>query len=211
MHQLANYAEKNAIQVLTSQKMKRRHLLQNSVLASSALTIPNPSTADRPKNGRPKKGIATKDGATRTNEKIVVAGAPINFKLLSKDTDGDLAILISSNNRNGGGPPLHVHHSLDEFFCVLGGEFAFQVGEEQTRLKPGDTMFVPRNVNHTFDCVSSQPGKLLVTIQPASNIEDFFRELSKLLPKIGMPDMAAMQKLYQAYDSTIVGPPLEVK
>lgn len=139
------------------------------------------------------------------------AGVPVNFKLLSQDTTGDLAIVVSSNNRNGGGPPLHVHHNLDEFFCVLEGEFLFQVGDEQTRLKPGDTMFVPRNVNHTFDCVSNQPGKLLVTIQPASNMDEFFRQVCKLIPDNGAPDMAAMQKLYQAYDSTIVGPPLEVK
>ncbi|GAB3643593.1 cupin domain-containing protein [Spirosoma arcticum] len=191
--------------------MKRRHFLQNTAFASSALIVSNASAADVSPVDRPTKGIATKDGAARNNEKIACAGEPVDFKLLSQDTTGDLAIFVSSNNRNGGGPPLHVHHKLDEFFCVLEGEFLFQVGDEKTRLKPGDTMFVPRTVNHTFDCVSSQPGKLLVTIQPASNMEEFFREVGKLLPETGAPDMAAMQKLYQAYDSTIVGPPLGVK
>lgn len=94
---------------------------------------------------------------------------------------------------------------------MLDGEFLFQVGDEQTRLKPGDTMFVPRTVNHAFTCVSSKPGKLLVTVQPASNMEEFFRGVAKLLPATGAPDMAAMQKLYAAHDSSIVGPPLQVK
>jgi uncharacterized cupin superfamily protein len=120
-------------------------------------------------------------------------------------------VFVSANNRKGAGPPLHVHQTLDEFFCVLEGEFLFQVGDEQTRLKPGDTMFVPRKVNHCFDCVSNEPGKLLVTIQPAANMEGFFRQLGKLLPEHGAPDMAAMQKLYQQHDSAIVGPPLGLK
>ena len=129
----------------------------------------------QPTAERPTKGIVTEDGVARNNEKIVCAGTPVDFKLLSTDTNGDLSVFVSSNNRKGNGPPLHVHQKLDEFFCVLEGEFMFQVGDEQTQLKPGDTMFVPRRVNHCFDCVSSQPGKLLVTIQPAANMEEFFR------------------------------------
>ncbi len=159
---------------------------------------------------RGKKGIAIKDGEAPNNEKIVCAVTPINFKVVSSDTNGDLSVFISSNNRKGDGPPLHVHQKFDELFCVLEGEFLFQVGDEQTRLKPGDTMFVPRTVKHCFNCTSSQPGKLLVTVQPANNMEVFFRGIAKLLPVAGSPDMVAMQALYKQHDSTIVGPPLAV-
>jgi mannose-6-phosphate isomerase-like protein (cupin superfamily) len=186
--------------------MKRRYFLQNSLLAPTALHLSTEPTTERPT-----KGIGLKDGVARNNEKINVAGTPVDFKLLSTDTNGDLAVFVSANNRKGNGPPLHVHQKLDEFFCVLEGEFAFQVGDEKTLLKPGDTMFVPRTVTHCFDCVSQQPGKLLVTIQPASNMEAFFREMGKLLPEQGAPDMAAIAKLYRHYDSAIVGPPLGVK
>jgi mannose-6-phosphate isomerase-like protein (cupin superfamily) len=162
---------------------------------------------------RPKTGIATKDGTARNNEKIVCASTPVDFKLLGTDTNGDMAVFVSSNNKAGNGPPLHVHQEMDEFFCVLEGEFMFQVGNEKTHLKPGDTIFVPRTVSHAFDCVSSEPGKLIVTIQPASNMEEFFRQLGKLLPRAdshitGMPDIAAINKLYAAHDSLILGPPL---
>jgi quercetin dioxygenase-like cupin family protein len=183
--------------------MQRRHFLQNSLLAPAALAIPTETTTERPKTG-----IATKDGAARNNEKIVCAGTPVDFKLLSTDTNGDMSVFVSSNNRPGNGPPRHVHQAMDEFFCVLEGEFNFLVGDERTRLKPGDTIFVPRQVSHAFDCVSQHPGKLLVTIQPASNMEDFFRQLGKLLPENGAPDVAALNKLYQQHDSAILGPPL---
>ena len=190
--------------------MKRRLFLHRS-LPLLALPLAALPAAPRPWASRPTRGIATPDGQAREHERIVVGQVPIQFKVLSKDTDGDLAAFVSSNNVPGFGPPLHVHHSLDEFFCVLAGEFAFQVGAEQTRLRPGDTILIPRNVPHAFDCVSARPGKLLVTMQPAHGMEDFFRQLAKLLPGTGTPDLAAIQQLYQAHDSTIVGPPLRLK
>ena len=150
----------------------------------------------------------TKDGAARNGETLVCATTAVDFKLLGTDTNGDMAVFVSSNNRRGNGPPLHVHQTMDEFFCVLAGEFMFQVGDETARLKPGDTVFIPRTVSHAFDCVSNEPGKLLVTIQPASNMADFFRQLGQLLPEAGAPDMAAIQKLYATHDSAVLGPPL---
>lgn len=194
--------------------MKRRLFLHRSL---PLLACPLASLAAVPKaralarTSRPTQGIATPDGQARDHERIVVGQVPILFKVLDKDTDGDMAAFVSSNNVPGFGPPLHVHHSIDEFFCVLAGEFAFQVGAEQARLHPGDTILIPRNVPHAFDCVSAQPGKLLVTMQPANHMANFFRQLAQLLPSTGTPDLEAIKKLYQAHDSTIVGPPLRLK
>ena len=191
--------------------MKRRLFLHRS-LPLLALPLAALPATPGPRTGRPTQGIATPDGQARDHERIVVGPVPILFKVLPKDTDGDLAAFVSANNVPGFGPPLHVHHSLDEFFCVLEGEFAFQVGADQTRLHPGDTLLIPRNVPHAFDCVSAQPGKLLVTMQPAHRMDNFFRQLAQLLPATGSPpDPEAIQRLYQAHDSTIVGPPLRLK
>jgi len=189
--------------------MKRRLFLHRSL---PLLALPLASMPALPRASPPPQSIATPDGQARDHERIVVGPVPILFKVLPKDTDGDLAAFVSANNVPGFGPPLHVHYSLDEFFCVLAGEFVFQVGADQTRLRPGDTLLIPRNVPHAFDCVSAQPGKLLVTMQPANHMDDFFRQLAQLLPGPGTPsDPEAIQKLYQAHDSTIVGPPLRLK
>lgn len=72
-------------------------------------------------------------------------------------------------------------------------------------------MYIPRDVRHAFDCVSEQPGKLLVVIQPARDMENFFRGVAELLAVPGAPDIAAMQKLYATHESAIVGPPVSVK
>ena len=191
--------------------MKRRLFLHCSLPLLALPLVAALPAVSRPQTKRSTKGIATPDGQAREHERILVGPVPIQFKVLSKDTDGDLAAFVSANNVPGFGPPLHVHHSLDEFFCVLAGEFVFQVGAEQTRLHAGDTLLVPRHVPHAFDCVSAQPGKLLVAMQPAHRMEDFFRQLAQLLPGTGTLDLAAIEKLYQAHDSTIVGPPLRLK
>ena len=183
--------------------MKRRNFLQKSLLAPATLTL-----AHVPTNERATNAILTKDGQARNQQSIDCAGTPVDFKLLSQDSDGAMSLFVSSKNRKGNGPPLHVHHDLDEFFCVLEGEFVFQTGNEKKQLNPGDTLFIPRTVPHTFDCVSTKPGKLLVTIQPARNMEAFFRQTGLLLAGPNAPDMAAMQALYKAHDSVILGPPL---
>jgi len=190
--------------------MKRRLFLHRSrpLLSFPLAGLPAAFPA---RASRPTKGIPTPDGQARDHERIVVGPVPILFKVLPKDTDGDLAAFVSANNVPGFGPPLHLHHSLDEFICVLEGEFAFLVGMEQTRLRPGDTIPIPRNVPHAFDCVSVRLGKLLVTMQLAHRMDDFFWQLARLLPATGSPDPVAIQQLYQAHDSTIVGPPLRLK
>ena len=190
--------------------MKRRLFLHRS-LPLLALPLGGLPATPPARASRSTKGIPTPDGQARDHERIVVGQVPIYFKVLPKDTNGDLAAFVSANNMRGSGPPLHVHHSIDEFFCVLEGEFAFLVGTEQTRLRPGDTILIPRNVPHAFDCMSTRPGKLLVTMQPAHRMDDFFRQLAQLLPAAGTPDPEAIQKLYQAHDATIVGPPLRLK
>lgn len=182
--------------------MKRRKFLQNS-LAVSAIS----ATAQA--NILPRKGFKVAALENRYKEHIVYGDVPVDFKLLSTDTDNRLSIFISSNNhKNGGRPPLHVHHTFDEFFCILSGEFVFLLEGEQIPAKTGDSIYIPRGVKHTFKCISDQPSTLLVGITPGKGMENYFAEMAKALTPQG-PDMAAMQAAYKKYDSEILGPPLD--
>ena len=187
--------------------MKRRQFMQNTLAASLPLAIANPNTTLTP----PKKGFKVSALAHRQPEKIAYGQIPIDFKLLSSDTENQLSVFISTNNTIGTGPPLHVHHTFDEFFCILDGEFAFMLDDERFSLQPGDTIFIPRNVRHTFGCMSQKPGSLLVNILPGKGMETFFAEMGKLMPAAGPPDLAAMQALYKRFDSEILGPPMGAK
>lgn len=154
------------------------------------------------------KGIKVADGDNRLHEKIILEGtSPIDFKVSGSDTGGQLAICTSSNNLKGiAAPALHLHPDLDETFFVLEGTFKFKVGDELFYLKVGDSMFIPRNVAHAFICISDIPGKLLIVVQPAGKLEDFFRAWSKfdkVTPEIAM-------QLMKENNMEVVGPPLMV-
>ncbi len=128
---------------------------------------------------------------------------------MGSDTEDRLSVFISTNNKKGFGPPLHVHHTFDEFFCVLDGKFLFQVDDEILSMENGDSLFIPRNVKHCFNYNGETSGTLLVSILPAKGMENYFAEMGKLLTGQGMPDMAALQKLFKSYDSEILGPPMK--
>jgi quercetin dioxygenase-like cupin family protein len=154
---------------------------------------------------RPKKGILVKDGENRLHESVKLDSVvSIDFKVLAKDTDGDLSVLLSSNNMKSTGPPIHIHPDFDETFYITTGEVRFKVGEENFLLKAGDSMFIPRNVPHAFIIISDTPASFLIVSQPAGKIEDFFRAYSKF--EKTSPEVAL--KLMGEHNMKVVGPPL---
>lgn len=185
--------------------MKRRKFLTNSLLASVVTNTSATELAATP----PKKSFKVTALEYRQKEKIIYGDVPVDFKLLSTDTENRFSVFISTNNRKGyGAPPLHVHYSFDEFFCVLTGEFVFLLDGERVSAKAGDTIFIPRGVKHTFTCLNDQPSALLVAITPGQGSEQYFVEMGKALTPQG-PDMAVMAGVYKKYNSEILGPPME--
>jgi mannose-6-phosphate isomerase-like protein (cupin superfamily) len=187
--------------------MERRKFVQSTLTLLAATSMASPILAQ--KNTPPKKGFKVKALDTRYKDKIVYGNIPIDFKLLSSDTEDRLSVFISSNNQKGFGPPLHLHHTFDEFFCVLDGTFVFELDSEIIKMDKGDSIFIPRNVQHRFNYDGETSGTLLVGITPAKDMEKYFTDMGKLLTGNGMPDMVAMQALYKRYNSVILGPPMK--
>lgn len=79
------------------------------------------------------------------------------------------------------GPPLHIHREEDEFFYVLGGEFAFQLRDCVKMAPTGSFVFIPKGAEHTFRNVSDTPGKLLGGVTPG-DFEDAFARLTREPP-----------------------------
>jgi mannose-6-phosphate isomerase-like protein (cupin superfamily) len=50
----------------------------------------------------------------------------------------------------GSEPALHVHHGSDETFYILEGKMRFLVGDQVIDAGPGDVVFGPRGIPHTF-------------------------------------------------------------
>ena len=73
-----------------------------------------------------------------------------------------------------GGPPLHLHFDQEEWFYVMEGEVAFQVGEQRVHLRGGESVLAPRRVPHTFSSVAATPSRLLIAFSPAGKMEQYF-------------------------------------
>jgi quercetin dioxygenase-like cupin family protein len=78
------------------------------------------------------------------------------------------------------GAPLHTHRREDEYSYVLEGRVGLQLGAEELEAGPGDLVFKPRDVPHTFWNAGDEPARLLELISPAG-FEHYFRELAPLL------------------------------
>ena len=155
------------------------------------------------------KGFKASAGEGRFHGHIHLKGVNNNVldvKVSGKDTDGGLAVFEQTSLSPGRGTPLHVHPFQDEVFYVLDGEYAFQVGEDRYQLKIGDSIFLPRKVPHAWTQVSPT-GKMMVTLQPAGKLEEFFVVMAALKNPPSKEEMAA---IFAAHEMEIVGPPLEV-
>jgi mannose-6-phosphate isomerase-like protein (cupin superfamily) len=93
--------------------------------------------------------------------------------------------------------PMHLHTREDEYSFVLEGTWGFQLGDEVVYAEPGDLVFKPRDVWHTFWNASDDPGRVLEIISPAG-FDRFFVEYAQLLER--EPDnLEAQGALAQRY------------
>lgn len=182
----------------------RRSFLQASLFQAAFAAFPAMTLAQENAAQKQAKAVCVKHGADRFHEELKLGGTnPYTCKVSTKDTNGAL-FLIEQKNLRKGGPPRHLHHSQDEWFYVIEGEFIAEVGNDKFRLEPGDSLFAPRRVPHAFARVGENDGRLLVGFQPAGAMEHFFHEIAK------MPDYAKDAKLYRACGLELLGPPLAV-
>lgn len=158
--------------------MKRKSFILSTLASGLLPALPFTALA----TDRPNKAFKVAAGKDRFNDSITTdPGNPDGIhdcKVSGKDTEGDLYIFEASRKTKGG-PDLHRHAALDEWFYILEGEYIFKVGEEEFRLKAGDSVFVPRTVYHQFALVSEEAGKMIGVLQPVGRMETLFHERSK--------------------------------
>jgi mannose-6-phosphate isomerase-like protein (cupin superfamily) len=129
----------------------------------------------------------------------------ITFKLTPQDSHG-LFIIENTFREKGGGPARHLHYDQDEWFYAVEGEFILEVGREEFRLKPGDSLLAPRRVPHVWAYTGGLCGRILIAFMPAGKMEAFFREVTKAN---AMPPQDP--ELWRAYGMELLGPPLVVE
>ncbi|WP_133271520.1 cupin domain-containing protein [Hymenobacter radiodurans] len=178
--------------------MKRRTFL------SLPLVLPAvPMLAVLPPANLPPKGIKVDANQDRFGQSFTFLGARFDLKVSGQDTAGAMSVYDTIRFEKTG-PMLHSHTDLDEWFFVTEGEFKFQVGTEQFRLKAGDSMFGPRNVPHAFVKTSEEPGRILIMHLPAGSMEEYFLQARQLKN----PTQAEREALLRKHNMIPTGPRL---
>lgn len=179
--------------------MKRSNFILTALLA-----LPIGSFAKTFRFFKLSKPFKVDAGKDRFDDDFVYRGNQFLLKVSGKDTDGDLCIYDTVRIKKGA-PRLHLHHSQDEWFLVLKGEFTFKVGDETFYLKEGDTLLRPRRIPHAFALTSEGEGRLLLTYQPAGSMEEFFKEARTMIN----PTEEQSKELFEKHDMELLGSPID--
>ena len=103
-------------------------------------------------------------------------GHLMSILISSKDTNGSFS-LIHGYEIKGLEPPPHIHTKEDESFYILDGEINYTVDKEVFNGKRGDWIFLPRNIQHSFQ-VQSDQAEVLIHLSPGG-FEEYFKEMSE--------------------------------
>jgi mannose-6-phosphate isomerase-like protein (cupin superfamily) len=172
--------------------------------ADKPRTNPAPETS---KGARAGKAVHVPNGKNRFEKELMIWGViPYQIKVSGKDTEESLFVFEHAKMSKGG-PPRHFHYEQDEWFYAMEGEFAFEVGDEKFVLRPGDSLFAPRKVPHVWAYVGDKPGTLLLAVQPAGSLEEFFMKSCDMTQP---PTPEEAEQLFAAHGMKVVGPPLSL-
>lgn len=139
-------------------------------------------------------------------------GALVVLKATGEDTDGQYWLQEQWCNR-GYGSPVHVHGGEDELFHVLEGELSIEVNGQMYYAKPGASVFLPRNIPHSYK-VESDTAHFLVFGTPAG-YENWFIETGKPAERLEIPafnpgdfpDFGEVIASVERYGGKVLGPP----
>jgi quercetin dioxygenase-like cupin family protein len=133
----------------------------------------------------------------------------VHYKTILKSTETAGAMsIVDSVSPPKSGPPRHIHHNADETFIMLTGDAEFWLEGNSFTRGPGETVFIPRGKEHTFQVISDVPSRHLVILTPGG-FEDFFAEMA--IGQFQIPEeMPAIEERAKRHNLSFTGPPLGV-
>jgi mannose-6-phosphate isomerase-like protein (cupin superfamily) len=133
--------------------------------------------------------------ADSTTGSLGVVGA--RFILDGGPSEGRFSLVEHPIVARGMAAPLHLHSREDEYSFILEGRWGFWQGGNVVFAEPGDLVYKPRDVWHTFWNATDGPARLLEIISPAG-FDQFFIELAALINS-GQASPEAIGALNSAY------------
>jgi quercetin dioxygenase-like cupin family protein len=153
------------------------------------------------------RALVVSADVSRWGEPMRTSAEQVWTKVSQKDTNGAWS-MFESLVPAGFGVPLHKHHSQEEWFWILTGQFLFEVGGELYNLGPGMSILAPRQIPHRWMKNTESDGRMLILVQPSAGMEIFFERLAAL-SKEQVQDAAVINRIFSDCDMEVLGAPLD--
>lgn len=88
--------------------------------------------------------------------------------VMARDSGGAFERGVGIFPAGNAGPPEHIHPAYEERFDILQGEFVFRIAGKEHPARAGQQLVVPSGTPHTFRCVGSGFGAMVVETRPAA-------------------------------------------
>jgi mannose-6-phosphate isomerase-like protein (cupin superfamily) len=141
---------------------------------------------------------------SREGTQIPAIGLGITMKTNGDSTGQAYSLFEYTVPAVTSGPPPHLHTREDESFICLAGRLDVSLGEKEYVIEPGDYLFLPRNVVHTFRNSADVESRVISVVSPAG-LEAYYQALAELPP--GPKDLAVMQKIMAEFGIELQLPP----
>ena len=139
-------------------------------------------------------------------EDIRIGPIELRFLRSKHDTGGALDMFEMTVQPHGRMPVPHFHRDWEETAYGLSGVLTLVVDGKTIEAGPGDTVFIPRGVVHSFDNRGTEPAKCLCVLTPGVLGPEYFREIRDALAGGAPPDPAKMVAIMQRHGLVPVPP-----
>jgi mannose-6-phosphate isomerase-like protein (cupin superfamily) len=126
--------------------------------------------------------------------RVIFAGAP------------GLPSFYEERSGRGDGAPLH-RHPWAAWELIVEGHVRVVVGDQELRLGPGDAIFIPANLAHTY-MVESERAWVIGMDLSDGRFLSLQRQVSPVMNAPGGPDMQKIMGLAKAHAVEVLGPPI---
>jgi quercetin dioxygenase-like cupin family protein len=136
----------------------------------------------------PATTLVTPAKRVKTIENSVAFGNAMVSVLVGREDTGGSFSMMEVVMKPGTEPPYHVHEHEDEIFYLLEGRVSVMLDGTVYEVMPGETIFLPRQVPHTFR-IRSEVARTILTVTP-SGFEEYFRSIGHPVKALGVPETA---------------------
>jgi mannose-6-phosphate isomerase-like protein (cupin superfamily) len=142
--------------------------------------------------------------SSRKGRQIPAIGLGITMKTNGDSTRGAYSLFEYAVPPATNGPPAHLHTREDESFICLAGRMDVELGGQHFTLEPGDYLFLPRDVVHTFRNPYDEETRVISVVSP-SGLEDYYQALADLPP--GPKDISMIKPVMEQFGIQLQLPP----